>query len=60
MLAELIHFIAIRRSGFYVTTDFVEYTNFEDVGYTSGRWMDTMTLFEAIDGGYATGMAQKD
>jgi len=50
---------AIKKSGFYVTTEFAEYPNFKDVGFLSGRAMDTMTLMEAIDGGYATGMAQK-
>lgn len=46
---------AIRRSGFYVTTDFAESPHFRDVSYRSGRWMDTMSMFEAIDGGRAAG-----
>lgn len=46
---------AIRKSGFYVTNEFVESPHLENVGYRSGRWMDTMSLFEAIDGGRAGG-----
>ena len=46
---------AIRRSGFYVTQEFVDSPYLQDVPYQQGFWEDVDALFEHIDGGRASG-----
>ena len=46
---------AVRRSGFYVTEEFVDSPYLQNVSYQSGFWQDIDTLFESIDGGRAAG-----
>jgi hypothetical protein len=46
---------AIRKSGFYVTTEFATSPHLQDVPYVSGFWQDIDALFEHIDGGRAAG-----
>jgi len=46
---------AIRKSGFYVTQEFVDSPYLQNVPYTSGFWQDIDALFEHIDGGRAAG-----
>ncbi len=50
---------AMRRTGFYVNKEFVDYPYFKDVGQVSGHWMDTTSMFSAVDGGYQGGAAAK-
>ena len=50
---------AMRKSGFYVTKEFADYPYFENVGQVSGHWMDTTSMFSAIDGGYQGGAVAK-
>lgn len=52
---------ALRKSGYYVTDEFIEYPGWavRDPSLVSLNWQDTMSAFECIDSGFSAGVTQK-